>query len=143
MHISQVAKEAGVSVQTVRLYEALGLIPAPARSPSGYREYSPSFIDDVCAVKNAQRLGFTLAEMKTFVDLQQLPLKSPEMLDAFLQRKITQLDERIAQMQAIRIFLATLSGADYDWNVNGDCPITKLLSGFVFHADDEDDMPED
>jgi DNA-binding transcriptional MerR regulator len=126
--IGQVAKETGVSVQTIRLYEQKGLIPTAQRTESGYREYPLSVLDDVRAVKQGQRLGFTLTEMKEFVNLQQSPVKSHESLAAFIQQKYAQLNERIAQMMELRDALMTLSVDSYDWNVAGDCPITRLLA---------------
>jgi DNA-binding transcriptional MerR regulator len=60
--IGQVARRAGVGIQTVRYYERRGLLPAPARRPSGQRVYEPETVDLLRTVKKAQRVGFTLAE---------------------------------------------------------------------------------
>lgn len=128
MKIGQVAQLTGVSVQTIRLYEEKGLIPTATRLDSGYRDYPPSVLDDVRAVKQGQRLGFTLSEMKEFVDLQQSPVKSHAALETFVRQKHAQLDERIAQLIELRDALLTLSVESYNWNVEGDCPITRLLA---------------
>lgn len=128
MKIGQVAKETGVSVQTIRLYEQKGLIPTATRTESGYREYPASVLDDVRAIKQGQRLGFTLTEMKEFVDLQQSPLKSHQALETFIQQKYLQLNERIMQMIELRDALMSLTVDAYNWNINGDCPITRLLA---------------
>lgn len=128
MKIGQVARQTGVSVQTIRLYEQRGLIPPATRTPSGYRDYPLSSLDDVRAIKQGQRLGFTLTEMKEFVTLQQSPLKSHQALEDFIRQKSAQLDERIAQMIELRDSLMMLSVETYNWNVDGDCPITRLLA---------------
>ena len=60
--IGHLARDAGVKVQTVRYYEERGLIPAPRRSPAGYRLYGPEYVERIRFVKRAQELGFTLAE---------------------------------------------------------------------------------
>jgi len=137
MRIGQVAKNAGVSVQTVRLYERVGVIPSATRSDSGYREYSVETVDHVRAVKYGQRVGFTLAEMKTFVDLHQPSSQSPEALTQFLHEKIALIDAQITQLTAIRAALITLSASDYNWNVEGDCPIVQLLGGITDHIQTE------
>ena len=142
MRIGQVAKATGVSVQTVRLYERRGLIAVARRLPSGYRDYPLSAVDDVRAVKQGQRLGFTLTEMKEFVDLQQLPLRSHSALRQFLQDKCTQLDARIEEMIELRNALAQLSPETYDWNIEGDCPITRLLAQIhIRHHSSEGKLP--
>ena len=51
MRIGQVAVHAGVSVQTVRLYERLGLIAQAVRRPSGYREYPATVVQRIQAIK--------------------------------------------------------------------------------------------
>jgi DNA-binding transcriptional MerR regulator len=63
MKIGQVATEADVSVDTVRFYERRGVLPAPQRRPSGYREYSASTVERIRMARGLQRLGFTLEEI--------------------------------------------------------------------------------
>jgi DNA-binding transcriptional MerR regulator len=58
-----VARRCGVSADTVRHYERLGLIPAAARTPAGYRHYPDSVCRRVRVVRGALRLGFTLREL--------------------------------------------------------------------------------
>jgi DNA-binding transcriptional MerR regulator len=73
-------------------------------------------IDDVCAVRQGQRLGFTLAEMRDFIALQQSPMRTHAALAQFIAEKRAQLDARITQMMAFRDALDQLASADYDWN---------------------------
>lgn len=63
MKIGELAAQAEVSVDTVRFYERKGLLPAPARSASGYRTYSASAVRRVRFVKKVQQLGFSLDEV--------------------------------------------------------------------------------
>lgn len=67
MRIGQLAAAAGVSVQTVRFYERHGLIRAPARRDSGYREYSGAAVDEIRKVLQLKALGFTIAEIRAAV----------------------------------------------------------------------------
>jgi DNA-binding transcriptional MerR regulator len=64
MRIGQLAAAAGVTVQAVRFYERKGLIRAPARRDSGYREYSTAAVDEIRKVLQLKALGFTLAEIR-------------------------------------------------------------------------------
>jgi DNA-binding transcriptional MerR regulator len=63
MKIGQVARQAGVSVDTIRFYERRGLLPVAERRPSGYREFDPSTVERVRTTKAMQDLGFTLDEI--------------------------------------------------------------------------------
>src|SRR5918911_2285762 len=63
MKIGQVADEADVSVDTVRFYERRGVLPAPQRRPSGYREYPASTVERIRTARALQHLGFTLEEV--------------------------------------------------------------------------------
>lgn len=135
MKIGQIAKQTGVSVQAIRLYEQKGLIAPATRTASGYRDYPPSALDDVRAIKQGQRLGFTLSEMKEFVELQQSPVKTHQALGEFVRQKSDQLNHRINQMMVLRDALMRLSVGDYDWNADGDCPITSLLASLHYQEE--------
>ena len=105
MRIGDVAKHTGVSVDALRFYEEKGLIE-PQRTANGYRLYPPETVQLVGYIKLAQQLGFSLAEIG-----ENLPLlwnseaASSELLAALFAQKIALLDERMAQMQALRSVL--------------------------------------
>lgn len=63
MRIGLLARAAGVTVQTVRFYERRGLITAPARRDSGYRDYPENAVDEIRTVSQLKSLGFTLGEV--------------------------------------------------------------------------------
>src|SRR5690606_25533132 len=61
------AKRTGVSVDTVRHYERLGLLPQTARSEGGYRLFPPSAVERVLLVRHAVRVGFSLTQLREFL----------------------------------------------------------------------------
>ena len=63
LHCGELAKAAGVSPDTIRHYEKIGVLPKALRSPSGYRIYPQSAIERVMVVQRALRIGFTLGEL--------------------------------------------------------------------------------
>ncbi|WP_084965113.1 MerR family transcriptional regulator [Thermoactinospora rubra] len=63
MKIGEVAREAGVSVDTVRFYERRGVLPPAERRPSGYRVFTPAAVERIRQAKVLQELGFTLDEV--------------------------------------------------------------------------------
>ena len=63
MKIGEVAKAAGVTVDTVRFYERRGVLPAADRKPSGYRVFTESTVERIQLAKSLQELGCTLDEV--------------------------------------------------------------------------------
>jgi len=62
MKIGEVAGAAQVTVDTVRFYERVGVLPAPARTESGYRDYEPDTVERIRFTRALQAIGFTLAD---------------------------------------------------------------------------------
>ena len=60
LSIGQVARRAGIGVETVRFYEREGLLEEPPRRASGYRQYSEEVVTRLRFIKRAQQLGFSL-----------------------------------------------------------------------------------
>src|SRR5712692_6796142 len=71
LRIGQLAERSGVSADTIRYYERIGLMPKPARTSAGYREYSGAAIDRVRLVQNALRFGFSLKQVGVFLGVRQ------------------------------------------------------------------------
>ncbi len=61
--IGQVAKQSGVSVETVRYYEKEGLLEVPERKKSGYRQFKGDTIARLSFIQQAKKLGFSLKEI--------------------------------------------------------------------------------
>jgi DNA-binding transcriptional MerR regulator len=69
MRIGQLAKAAGVSVQTIRFYERRGLLRSPQRTASGYRIYVATDLESLRFIKWCQPMGFTLRELSELLQL--------------------------------------------------------------------------
>jgi DNA-binding transcriptional MerR regulator len=63
LHCGELAKATGVSADTIRHYERIGVLPKAVRSSSGYRIYPESAVERVLVVQRALRIGFTLSEL--------------------------------------------------------------------------------
>lgn len=102
MNISQLAKAASVSTDTVRYYEKQGILTAPERQANGYRLYSEAYIGVVRFVRGAQSLGFSLAEIRALLpQLTQGKLNRTD-IELQLQSKMAQIDAHIRQLKALR-----------------------------------------
>src|SRR5471032_1112733 len=102
MWISQTAKAAGVNAQTLRYYERRGLLAKPPRRGSGYREYPADAVQIVRFIKRAQELGFSLDEVEELVRLRGVRKGERHRVRAIAERKIADIDQKIAQLQSMR-----------------------------------------
>lgn len=73
--IGQVARQAGVGVETVRFYERQGLLAPPERTTSGYRQYEEEAIWRLRFIRRAKELGFTLNEIKELLSMRRQPTR--------------------------------------------------------------------
>ena len=109
--IGEVAKRSGASRKALRLYEAAGILPAPRRTQSGYRVYSSEALDLLAFVRQAQRLGFTLDEIKEIVAIKRAGRAPCLHVRELVQRKAEELNQRLLDLTTVRNGLrALLSG---------------------------------
>jgi DNA-binding transcriptional MerR regulator len=96
---AQLARLAGVSADTLRLYEIKGLLPPARRSANGYREYPPEALARVRLVRRALALGFTLDELASIVKVRDRGGAPCAEVRALAAGKLALLEERVAEMQ--------------------------------------------
>ncbi|MFN2608194.1 MAG: heavy metal-responsive transcriptional regulator [Acidimicrobiales bacterium] len=110
MRIGELADRVGVNPKTVRYYEGIGLLPDPARRPSGYREYTDHDVDRLGFIRTAQRLGLTLAEIAEIIAFRERDERPCDYVLGVLDRQVADLDRRLAEMAALRRELIALKG---------------------------------
>jgi DNA-binding transcriptional MerR regulator len=106
--IGAIAARAGLSPGTVRYYEALGLMPAPPRSPAGYRLYGPMDEERLAFIARAKALGLALAEIREILSLHDAGARPCDHVAAVLDRKLALLEARIRALAGLRRDLAAL-----------------------------------
>jgi len=118
MRIGELARHAGVNVQSVRFYERRRILREPVRTASGYRVYSKSDVEDLCFIKQCQELGFTLKEIQPLLNLHRAAARwtasgvrrPAEFRDiAQLARvKLGQIDEKMRALKSMRLRLLAM-----------------------------------
>jgi redox-sensitive transcriptional activator SoxR len=114
VRVGEVAERAGVNVETLRYYERRGLLPAPDRDPSGHRRYDEDAVRLVRAIKEAQAVGFTLAEIREYLRASRRSSSPSEVLRVRMAEKIDEIDGRIAGLRRMREELARVVGCACD-----------------------------
>lgn len=108
MRVGEVARATGVTVEALRFYERRGLLPAPARTPAGYRDYSQSVVAAVRFIRHTQQLGFSLDDIAGMLDLAAGGPDNCDTVRDLAQAKIDQVALKISQLTAIRNALSDL-----------------------------------
>jgi len=125
--IGQLAKRAGLNIQTIRYYERRELMPVPQRRESGYRYYLEEDLSRLEFIKHAKSLGFSLREIG---ELLALRVDSDHTCGDFREeatQKITEIDFKIKQLQRIRRALLQLTLACQTKEATVECPILRFL----------------
>src|SRR5690554_5972390 len=109
MRIGEVAKKAGVGVETIRFYERKGLIEQPRKpADGGYRSYASETLSRVRFVREAQCLGFSLNEIEELLMLRADPETDCADVRERAQAKLDEVNDKIARLVGIRSALENL-----------------------------------
>ncbi len=111
MRIGELAGQLGINSTTIRYYEEIGLIPPAPRSSSGYREYTATDADRLTFIKTAQRLGMSLEEVAEILSLRERGQKPCAYVRDVLNEQMRSIDQRIAELRALRRELRELRAA--------------------------------
>jgi MerR family mercuric resistance operon transcriptional regulator len=109
MTIGQVAKLAGVGVETIRFYEREGLLNKPKRKESGYRMFGPEVVSRIRFIKSVKELGFSLKEIRELLFLRVDSRGTASEVKKRIESKIDQIDRRINDLKKVRNALAQLA----------------------------------
>lgn len=125
--IGELARKAGVNIQTVRYYERRGLMPKPARTRSGYRQYQPDAADRLRFIRRAQGLGFSLEEIAELLALRVRHVSACRAVEVRAREKIAVVDRKIEELQRMKDTLEGLAAACQAREPTSECPILEAL----------------
>lgn len=125
--VGQVAREAGVGIETVRFYEREGLLPAPPRTPSGYRQYTPATVEQLQFIQRAKELGFSLRETQELLALRSDDSATPADAHARAAAKVEEISAKIRDLETMRAQLSTLLVRCARRESDAACPILVAL----------------
>jgi len=126
MKIGELAKQAQVSVDTIRFYEKRGLITQTSRSHSGYRMYAPNDVKRLQFIVHAKELGFTLEEIKQLLALRADGSDCAR-VKSVAEEKALEITSRIEKLSRMRKVLLDLASQCDHGDADEACPILKSL----------------
>jgi DNA-binding transcriptional MerR regulator len=106
--VSDLAAQAGLTAATVRYYEQLGLLPAPARTAAGYRTYDDEALNRLRFIKGAQRVGLRLREIGELLAIRDRGLCPCGHTAELLRQRMTEIDQEVARLGEVRTELARM-----------------------------------
>jgi MerR family mercuric resistance operon transcriptional regulator len=126
--IGALSKATACQAETIRFYERIGLLPAPKRSPGGYRLYDSPHVTRLTLIRRARELGFSLEEVRTMLrlaDERERPCAEVRVVAAAHLRDVR---TKITDLQAMeRVLRATVARCAR--GTGSDCPLIQALSG--------------
>ncbi len=126
MKIGELAKSSGVNSKLIRHYEAIGLLPKPNRTVSGYRMYSQNDIQFLRFIKRGRRLGFPIKEIKQLMSLWRNKTRTSREVKILAKNHIKNLELKINEMQEMANNLRRLA-RDCHGDHRSECPILTNL----------------
>jgi len=128
LNIGEAARASGVSAKMIRHYEEIGLIPKAGRTGAGYRLYREADVHRLRFVRRARDLGFSMKEIEALLGLWNDRRRASSEVKRLATRHIADLDQKIAELQAMRRTLAGLSRHCHG-DHRPDRPLLEALAG--------------
>ena len=128
MKIGALAKQTGVSVQTIRFYEQEGLVSVSQRTEGNYRLYDMDSLRQLGFIKQCRNLGLTLGEIRELISFQATPEKACEEINHIVDTHVQEVDARSAELTALREKLVGLRTQCNNNRVVKDCGILQALT---------------
>ena len=128
MQIGELARKAECEVETIRYYEREGLLPAPARSQSGYRQYDVTMLGELQFIRHCRFLGISLAEIRTLQAYRAEPQQECCAVNQLLDQHLARLYQQIGSLQQLAQQLEQLRQRCQTSSTVADCAILQGLT---------------
>ena len=129
MNIGEVAERSGIPPKTIRYYEDIGLV-RPQRSGNGYRAFRETDLHKLAFLGRARTLGFSIEDCRNLLSLYEDETRESAQVKAIAKEHLAAIDDKIAQIQAMRLTLAHLVKS-CQGDSRPDCPILSDLAGQI------------
>jgi Cu(I)-responsive transcriptional regulator len=117
MNIGEAAQAAGVSAKMIRHYEQIGLVPAAARTDSGYRQYSERDVSVLRFIRQSRRLGFSIEQIADLLGLWSDTGRASRSVKVLAQQHAAEIEQKMREMaemkQALDRLVASCHGDEH------------------------------
>ena len=126
MRIGEVAGRTGVPPKTIRFWEDRRLLPPPARTPAGYRDYDPAILERLAFIRHAQAAGLTLEHIRQVLDIRDDGQPPCVHVTGLIIQRLGEMEARLAELTRTRdqlVVLAARAAAQDPADCQGYCSI--------------------
>ncbi len=127
MSIGELGRRTSCKVQTIRWYEEVGLLPAPARTGGGHRTYGQPHLERLDFIRHAREFGFTLDAIRALLTLSDHPERSCEEVHALASDHLAVVEDKLRRLETLRIELTRMTEACRG-GLAGECRILETLA---------------
>ena len=125
--IGRLAREGGCKVQTIRYYEQIGLMPAPARTEGNQRRYGPRHAQRLAFIRHGRELGFPLDAVRELLSLSDDADRSCVAADAIARDHLVAVERRLARLTALKTELERMIEQCRGGSI-ADCRVIEVLA---------------
>ena len=126
--IGQVARSAGVGIETIRFYERERLLQEPDRRQSGYRQYTEDVVQRLRFIRRAKELGFSLAEIRDLLGLRDDRASTAADVRRRAQAKVADIEAKVRDLQRMKKALLKVTAECSGRRPVSTCPIIEALN---------------
>ena len=127
IQIGALAERTRCKIETIRFYEKIGVLPAPARTGGGTRVYSPAHVSRLTFIRRTRELGFTLDEVRALLRLADEHDRPCGEVKSLATAHLADIKAKIKDLRAMQMALADLT-AKCETGDGMDCPLIEALS---------------
>jgi DNA-binding transcriptional MerR regulator len=125
--IGALSKATGTTVETIRWYERVGVLPMPTRTKGNYRSYGAAQLERLSFVRRARDLGFSLNQVRDLLRLADDRGQSCDAADRLAREHLEEVERKISDLEALRHELRDLIGQCRHGTI-AECRILQALS---------------
>ena len=134
MTVGELAKRAGVNLETVRFYEKQRLMPKPERTSGGHRLYTQADVERLEFIQRAKWVGFTLKEIRTLMRVREAdPADSCTDAMDLARSKVSEIEDKLAELTKMRNALRKFLDCCPETDV-GHCQVLAGIGNVESHA---------
>lgn len=108
MKIGELSESTGVPVKTIRFWESVGVVPEPARTASGYRDYDAATAERLTFIRRSQHAGLTLDQIRQVLDISDSGRRPCEHVAAVVTDRLLEVEARLRELRETRQHLLEL-----------------------------------
>jgi len=124
--IGELSRQTAVKIPTIRYYEQIGLLAAPARTEGQQRRYGSGAVRRLNFIRHARELGFEVDAIRQLLDLTAVPDRSCGEVHEITKTHLKEVKDKIARLMALREELEAMVACDH--RKISECRIIEVLA---------------